>query len=288
MKTQLAALVLTAPLAIVSISTPAQSHDEAGVIDPVVATSCHTSGRITQVDWSDGFRSAQRDITAKAFPGSRMRVRNPKVWNKPDWVVRCVVNKNLVRLWTKNGAKWLIIQAELITPLIVTSPQKPLVPTGPPPPSFAQWTTPITISSQLDESWGVPSVVAAWNTALPADRQITLTDVPCPTALQLATTCIPIEAVETIPGHPEWYGVAHPYHTGTLMERCDIQIVALGETFKVNRAAQIGHEIGHCLGLPHWEDFAGAVMSTYNYAPEGSTGLPTQYDLTWLAASYAG
>ena len=74
------------------------------------------------------------------------------------------------------------------------------------------------------------------------------------------------------------WGMADSYPINGQMMACD---VVLSEQAPVEyRPSIFAHELGHCLGLPHW-DHLGSVMHEIASTMSG----PSPEDVAWLAST---
>lgn len=192
----------------------------------------------------------------RVFSGVRQVVKPPK--RRGNRVTRCrVKGDGTVVLRTDGGARIDIAQT--------------IAPQTPHPDRVGRWASPITYHSTLSAEWQVAEAVAAWNAGLPADRRLAPQAEPCN-----VTTCISITSSPRLT-QPHHTGEAHTISADGEMAYCAIEVAdyAAMEEWP----AIVAHELGHCLGLPHW-DYRGSIM--YDGAG-GWADLPSRYDLEWLA-----
>jgi hypothetical protein len=179
---------------------------------------------------------------------------------------------------TVGGARWQILNPQ--HPQIAPAPApEPVAP--PRPTAAATWPSgPLTLSAPgLDPSWDLPAVAAAFDTALPGDRQISVTTAPCATATCISVTEVP--SIALTGDATDYWGMAWPDFRDGVMRACSIH---LSSVVPPGARQQItAHEVGHCLGLPHWQAGSLTVMSTSGVAAPGG---PTPTDLAWVAESY--
>lgn len=225
--------------------------------------------------------------------GSEFRIKNFRVWNpriegrrylvesavKPkmtkviDCMVRVVNGRRSIIATTRGGAEWLIIRPTVAgkhrpTMTVSTTPVIAERPTA-----LATWPGTITINTLVRDEWQVQQAVDAWNVALPEGRKIMVNacDYDC------SITVIEQDRLEFEGG--EAWGLAWRQVEGSHMTDCDIELSSQATPDLM--LSVTSHEIGHCLGLPHWND-GDSVMSAGSY----TNLLPTTADLQWVIDTY--
>ncbi len=261
---------------------------EGGSVSNAVMCSTAQAGKswVTTVVWANGSTTQHVNlrVTDRVFKGQRDFVRSARRAGMPV-INRCTVRGIHVRTWTVGGAK--VHTRQIPTPPPVEPTETAPLPSGPPPEVNHRWASgpPITLYSTVGVEWRVAEAVAAWNSALPSDRTIIITSEPC------TGRCITVSEVPTITP-PEgvdpnaiWWGMAFAHSpTPRVIEDCE---ATLSSVVPVSSRPHVtSHELGHCLGLPHW-DFAGSVMNDGDGERWVPNGLPTTHDLAWLSSAYA-
>lgn len=234
----------------------------ARTVDDVVVR-CEARPKAVILTWLHGGNQRVPQMLAAdrvLIPGHAVKIReNSKGRNR---IVRCSTAGSTVRLRTEGGDRWAIQQ-----------------PVAAPPRAMGTWATATTMYAPVGDDWRVPEVVAAWNAALPQDRQVSLVSTPC----GVEPTCISVTAVETIPNsQPNWIGAAFVSIVNDTIVSASVMLDT--DTPAEMRAHVTSHEIGHALGLPHWEH-PGSVMTSAVDHPE--VALPTALDQDWLSSAYS-
>lgn len=262
----------------------ASAHESDGV-DLVV--SCSTAKRaggqlVTRVRWESGRKVRRVNMTAETrlFGGDR-EWRTPAKRKADPRIVKCVALRGgTVVVRTMSQARYAFV------------PPAPAEVAPPAPAAWATWTAPVTLSVPgLDASWQAREAVAAWNVGLPEGLKVALTEAPC---VEGQTGCVAVrerdltgvQAVGLGPGDTMWGGATFTQDGGVMLS-CEI---GLSPVVPLERRPHVMlHELGHCLGLPHWDTEDGeswTVMGTGDSEPAALD--VTEWDLAWLAAAYAG
>lgn len=276
-----ATIVLAFGLALLAPAQPSAAHDgeRQDVVESCSTTKRASGKHVTRVRWESGRTVRRVNLTARTrlFPGARELWSSS--WGKPDpRVVGCAVLDNgTVLVRTKSRAKYAFV------------PPAPEAPPTAAPAAYGSWQVPLTLSvAGLDASWQAPEAAAAWNAALPEGRKITVTDVPCAEG-QVGCIAVAERDLEglqhvDVDAHRTWRGAAWVVAQDGVMHSCSIGLSP--HVPATGRPRTMAHELGHCLGLTHWntdDDYEWTVMST-----EANTEAVTEWDLAWLSAVYAG
>lgn len=227
------------------------------------ATSCSTvergKGYVTKIKWHSGETTRVRNMRSETrkFPGRRL-----VLWNRErpgKRVTKCLVQRDgTVVLRTNGGARIEYYQPD---PPPDTRPVE----------SYGRWAGPVTFHSTLPAEWGVAEAVAAWNEGA---GQLSMQAEPCGT--NPSCISIGIGPMVTAGGLGEAYPVAN---ASGMLTSCAVVVEASVPTEW--RRSTVAHEVGHCLGLTHW-DYEGSIMF---HEADGWVDLPSRYDLEWLASS---
>lgn len=140
-------------------------------------------------------------------------------------------------------------------------------------PAFAKWEAE-TVNVYLDPSvkasgWSLGQSIRAWSVG-----PVRLRVVSNPSAAQITMT--------EIPRSSQFNGNAEYVHVDGVMQSCAITLA--DNTYPRKRAHVAAHELGHCLGLPHVQDFH-SVMDVWL---RGDYKAPTSIDLEWVDRAYLG
>lgn len=264
--------VLLALAALNAAAGSSEAHDEAPAV-----TSCQTVHKgdryITVVRWTAGPTTRYRDLTVAAapFPGDRQVTRARTGWRRLPVVTGCkVLASGVVTVRTARARLAYTVTHVEEAPAVEAAPVIEARPAA-----VGRWLTPVTLyAPTLAADWQVDAVVAAWNTALPADRRITVTATPCGTDL----TCIPIRTAPMADLYSPVDGLAWWVPVDGVMQACSIDLAI--EVPTADRGGVLAHELGHCLGLPHWDNPA-SIMDT-----NGHPATPQPIDLAWVTDTY--
>lgn len=260
-------LLATLTLGLLATITPAPAQAAEAHV-----TACRVEGRTTTVTTTTGV-DRYRDLTiARApFPGTRTIVRTRPGWRRTPTVTACrVLASGTVTVRTPRARL-----AYTPAPAATEAPLEVAVEVPARPAAVARWTTPTTVYAPIGADWQATAAVAAWNAALPSDRRITIVDQPCSVPTCMTLTVRPRVDVDGYAGLAHWAYDA----TARVMFSCNVSLSE--EVLVEDRPGVVVHELGHCLGLPHWDHAGSAMSSTTAYLP-----APSAVDLAWVADTY--
>lgn len=276
------ATILATAVALLVPASPVAAHgDHADRVESCKTKTRVTGTHVTRVKWESGRKMRRVNLTVKTrlFPGERKALGSRGRKLAPR-VTSCRVNRQgAVVVRTESRARFAFVP-----PATEETPQSEPTPTpveAPRPLAVGRWATPTTLYAPVAADWQPDAVLAAWNAALPADRQVARTHEPCATADR---TCIDVEVLpmaRLAELHAAVGGIAWwQYDESTrLMIGCSIDLAV--EVAPEQRPGVLAHELGHCLGLPHWEHSESVMSSVGAHAP-----MPAAVDLQWIVDTY--
>lgn len=277
------------------VALDGQAHADEGPQDtPAVAeqvprdvVACDVVGRTLTVTSRDGRVITRRDVAVSTIfsharqglvkPSTRAgrRVIACRAYVTPAGDARVVVH-------TLGRARYRFVNVRIAARLYnrAPAPVTTVEPTVEPPrpAAYGWWDRPTTVYAPVGDDWQVDVVLAAWNAGLPADRQVTRTSQPC--AVGNPDGCFPVRVdVGGLIAQNAW-GLAHQsaYTTGG-MASCSIEVA--GEVPLSYRPNVMAHEVGHCLGLTHWDHSQSVMSSTAQEAR-----MPSTVDIEWIRDTY--
>lgn len=254
--------------ALISV-TPVQVHVETA--DASTVAYCHTSKALTtKVRWSNGVTNYYKNLTYRTapFPGKRWTMMKDMT-RSGNKIISCTVKADgAVYVKTKGADRYKYVPPAPLVIQTTTTPQaQPERPAR-----EAHWNVPIilSVSPEVESDWRVADMAAAWQ------QGITVTTEPCGDAF----ACVPVR-YNDLASLAAW-GVAYQQwntyndNPEKIMSACTIELDPI--TPSVARPEIMAHEIGHCLGLPHWQTTEPlTVMSNLIRAKS-----PTSSDLEWV------
>lgn len=277
-------LAQTAVATLLSVSTlsiaPAHADDvHVGGAEVRDITACSveldTLTVVTEAGYITVSKPAFRNVNKK-LEGWLYKVKAPERGR----IARCEIGRTLgqkaLKLWTKKGGRWA-----LLAPAVRVE----AFPNPPRPDAIGIWNGHVEVYAPIAEDWRITEVVAAWNAVLPQDvATVSTTTEPCISSdsAYIRNNCITVNEVAEVTDHPFWLGAAFYHADQGYMKACTIELDT--DTLSLHRAHIAAHEMGHCLGFPHW-DHAESIMNTgirYTTAPAG----PRDVDIAWVHDAY--